>query len=145
VVPHFAVVAGGAGLTVGHVALLDLGIDDPVVGTLEPLRDAAAEEGKGIAQHRTAGGDTIEGVDAGEAIGAGGKRRRKWRSRGWWLSSRRMLSTKRSPTCIRASMARSLATATVMPGGSKLAWLTQLATMALLRAVSPSFWRAVTT
>ena len=35
-------------------------------------------------------------------------------------------------------MARSLATATVMPGGEKLAWLTQLATMALRRRLSPS-------
>ncbi len=43
-------------------------------------------------------------------------------------------------------MARSLATATVMPGGSKLAWLTQLATMAEERVPpSPSLWRAVTT
>ena len=66
-------VAGGAGLTVGHVALLHFGIDDPVVGAFEPLGDAATEEGEGIPKHGAAGGDAIEGVDAGEAVGAGGE------------------------------------------------------------------------
>jgi len=41
-------------------------------------------------------------------------------------------------SALRASIARSLATAMVRPGGVKLAWLTQLATMALWRCDSPS-------
>ena len=73
VVTHFAVVAGGAGLTVGHVALLDFGVDDPVVGAFEPLGDTAPQKGQGIPEHGAAGGDAIEGVDAGEAVGAGGE------------------------------------------------------------------------
>ena len=44
------------------------------------------------------------------------------------------------PTCISDSMALSLATAMVRPSGSNEAWLTQLATMALLAFV----WAAVT-
>ena len=39
-----------------------------MVGALHPLADAAAEEGQGIAEDRAASGDTVEGVDAGEAI-----------------------------------------------------------------------------
>ena len=44
--------------------------------------------------------------------------------RGPYWPSPRQLSTKVSPTCIRLSMARSFATATVSPSGSKLACTT---------------------
>ena len=48
-------------------------------------------------------------------------------------------------TCINDSIALSFATATVIPGGEKLAWLTQLATIALCLKVESEPSLAVTT
>ena len=58
--------------------------------------------------------------------------------------SPRQFNTNGSPTCISDSMARSLATAMVMPSGSNDAWLTQDATMAPLAPPCASAWPAVT-
>ena len=60
---------------------------------------------------------------------------RKWRIIGAAPPSGRQLGTKSSPTSMRLSRARSLATATVRLGGLKPACATQEAIMAL-RAVS---------
>ncbi len=73
VVPDFAVVHGGAGFGVGHVPLLHLGVDDPVVGAFEALHHAAAQIGQGITEHRAARGGALEGAYPGEAVGAGGE------------------------------------------------------------------------
>mmetsp|Transcript_38095 Transcript_38095/g.64045 ORF Transcript_38095/g.64045 Transcript_38095/m.64045 type:complete len:204 (+) Transcript_38095:708-1319(+) len=60
----------------------------------------------------------------------GGKRVRKCFMMGWYPSSGKQFSTKVSPVCMKASIARSLATATVNPRGSNDACETQLAIMA---------------
>ena len=70
VVPHFAVMHGGRGVGVGDIALLHFGVDDPVVGTLQALQHAAAQEGQGIGEYWAASGGPIEHIDAGQAIGA---------------------------------------------------------------------------
>ena len=44
-----------------------------MVGTFQPLLNAAVEEGEGIHQHRPAAGHRIEGGNAAETVGAGGE------------------------------------------------------------------------
>ena len=41
-----------AGLSIGHIALLHHGIDDPVIRALHPLLHSAAQKGQGIGEHR---------------------------------------------------------------------------------------------
>ena len=62
---------GGAGFGVGHVPLLHLGVNDPVVGAFEALHHAAAQVGQGITEHRAARGGALEGAYPGEAVGSG--------------------------------------------------------------------------
>lgn len=78
---------------------------------------------------------------------------------GWWIYSSNLVGTERSAgqapaeadythkilnvlTCIMDSIALSFATAMVRPRGSKLAWLTQLATMALEEKMKQQYSRS---
>ena len=67
-VPHFAVMHGGAGLLVSHIAAIDDGIDQPVIGAFHPLLHLAVEVSQSFTQHRPTCGCALQCGHTSKAI-----------------------------------------------------------------------------
>ena len=59
------------GIRVGHITLLHLGIDDPVVGSFEPLLNPAAQISQCITEHRAALDLVLKNIHPCKPIGPG--------------------------------------------------------------------------
>ena len=78
---------GGDAAGVSHVPLFHFGVDDPVVRTLHALDDPAAEEGQGLAEHRTTLGHPVQGGHPLETIGPGRETAQEMAQALLWLAS----------------------------------------------------------
>ena len=70
-IAHFAVMNSRTSICIGHIALFHDGVNNPVVGALHALLNAAAQESQGIAQHRASLGNVIQHCDACKSISPG--------------------------------------------------------------------------
>lgn len=107
---------GRRGGRIQQVAAEGLGVQQPVVAAFHPLAHPGLQPGQGLRQQGLAAGAGLQ-LQSRQPVGSGGK---GCRNRFIGPLSRPEASTlreKASPTCSRLSIARSLATATVKPGG----------------------------